>query len=168
MRSSLQLSFSVLMVLIVAILVAGCAEESDKTLTRPAATTPTMTTTPKKTIVPTTQPDDGRGKLEPIDAFLTISLDKDGKGAGKPVMSELECASEFESKNQACLALADNPAMLAPEKSERVCTSQYGGPETATVKGTVNGKAVSASFSRTDGCQIARWDAANALWEKNS
>jgi hypothetical protein len=103
-----------------------------------------------------------------VDAFLTISLDADGKGAGKPVTSELECASEFKSKNQACLALSDNPAMLDPEKPGKICTEQYGGPQTATVKGTVNGKDVSASFSRTDGCQISRWEAAKALWEKNS
>jgi len=33
----------------------------------------------------------------------------------------------------------------------------YGGPETATVKGTLRGKEIDAKFSRTDGCQTSRW-----------
>ena len=40
------------------------------------------------------------------------------------------------------------------------CTQQYGGPETATVKGTLDGKEIDAKFSRVNGCEIARWEAA--------
>lgn len=39
------------------------------------------------------------------------------------------------------------------------CTEIYGGPQTARVTGTLRGEPVDARFSRTDGCQIARWDA---------
>ena len=41
----------------------------------------------------------------------------------------------------------------------RACTQQYGGPEIAVVTGWFNGKEVDATFKRTDGCEIARWQA---------
>ena len=42
---------------------------------------------------------------------------------------------------------------------EAVCTQIYGGDETATVTGVVRGQQVDASFNRTNGCEIARWEA---------
>jgi hypothetical protein len=35
----------------------------------------------------------------------------------------------------------------------------YGGPATARVTGMWQGRGVDASFERTDGCEIARWNA---------
>lgn len=46
----------------------------------------------------------------------------------------------------------------------RVCTQQYGGPQLATVTGTFKGRTVNAAFSRTDGCEIARWQALAPLF----
>lgn len=46
----------------------------------------------------------------------------------------------------------------------RVCTQQYGGPQLATVTGTFKGRTVNAAFSRTDGCEISRWDALAPLF----
>lgn len=40
-----------------------------------------------------------------------------------------------------------------------MCTMIYGGPETAQIAGTVHGKPVAAEFERTNGCEMARWDA---------
>jgi hypothetical protein len=34
----------------------------------------------------------------------------------------------------------------------------YGGPEEATVVGVVNGEEVDAAFSRSNGCELDRWD----------
>jgi hypothetical protein len=44
------------------------------------------------------------------------------------------------------------------------CTQIYGGPETAAIKGTVKGSKINSAFSRTDGFQIARWNAAKAFF----
>ena len=41
----------------------------------------------------------------------------------------------------------------------RLCTQQYGGPQVAVVSGTFHGRRVEAVFSRTDGCEIPRWNA---------
>ena len=50
-----------------------------------------------------------------------------------------------------------------PVPADQMCTQIYGGPETATVRGTWQGERVDASFSRQNGCEIARWDAAAGL-----
>jgi len=35
----------------------------------------------------------------------------------------------------------------------------YGGPQTATIVGVLDGTRIDAAFSRQNGCEIARWDA---------
>lgn len=38
------------------------------------------------------------------------------------------------------------------------CTEIYGGPPTATITRVVEGGEVDASFNRSGGCEIDRWD----------
>ncbi len=61
---------------------------------------------------------------------------------------------------RACAALADPEVIdaLRPPSADRVCTEIYGGPEVATITGTVAGAPVDAHVDRTNGCGIARWD----------
>ena len=59
----------------------------------------------------------------------------------------------------ACRALATAKQPFAPVPADRLCTQIYGGPQTATIEGTWRGGRVSASYRRTDGCEIARWNA---------
>jgi len=42
-------------------------------------------------------------------------------------------------------------------RPDRRCTQIYGGPQTATVTGTFQDRPVDCHFSRTDGCEIAKW-----------
>lgn len=79
---------------------------------------------------------------------------------GKPAAE-----SKHPSPAEACATIKNNPAILspAPPRTDMACTMQYGGPATAKVTGAVNGKEVTAAFSRTDGCQIAMWDAAKSI-----
>lgn len=85
-----------------------------------------------------------------------------------PVSYTLVCrggAPAAESKHPAaaaaCTALKNNPALLErkPKAVDQVCTEQYGGPQTASVSGAVDGVEVSASYSLTDGCEISAWNA---------
>jgi len=46
---------------------------------------------------------------------------------------------------------------FAPVPPGTACTEIYGGPQIARVSGRLAGKSISADFSRSDGCQIARW-----------
>lgn len=52
---------------------------------------------------------------------------------------------------------------LQPLPSDVACAQVYGGPQAATVRGTVRGKPVDLALSRTDGCRIAQWDRLSAL-----
>ena len=64
----------------------------------------------------------------------------------------------------ACAALAEHGTALMAEPGPGVaCTMQYGGPQRATVTGTVDGENVDAAFAYSDGCQISRWDALSGL-----
>ncbi|MCT9870660.1 subtilase-type protease inhibitor [Paenarthrobacter aurescens] len=73
--------------------------------------------------------------------------------------------SNHPSAAEACTSIKNSPAILspAPPRTDQACTMQYGGPATAKVTGAVDGKEVTAAFSRTDGCQIALWDAAKSV-----
>jgi hypothetical protein len=53
--------------------------------------------------------------------------------------------------------LAGGVRLFAPVPKNAVCTQIYGGPQQARVVGTVKGQPVRATFSRTNGCGIARW-----------
>jgi subtilisin inhibitor-like len=59
---------------------------------------------------------------------------------------------------RACTRLLSGGAKLfAPLPPGSYCTQIYGGPQKARVVGTVNGKVVRATFTRTNGCEITRW-----------
>jgi hypothetical protein len=53
--------------------------------------------------------------------------------------------------------LAGGVKLFAPVPKNSVCTEIYGGPQRARVVGTVKGQPIRATFSRTNGCEIARW-----------
>ncbi len=61
----------------------------------------------------------------------------------------------------ACLALARSDVvtrLVEGPPEDQVCTEQYGGPDLATITGTIDGQPVDATVDRTDGCGISDWD----------
>jgi Subtilisin inhibitor-like len=56
---------------------------------------------------------------------------------------------------KACDALLQHGDALKPVPRDVACTEIYGGPQLATI----NGPGVHAVLSRTNGCEIARWEA---------
>jgi len=95
----------------------------------------------------------GSGQL----AHLVVTVDDDGaKGSAKPRSLTLDCAEPTDSA--ACGAAAGvSAANLQAPAGDMACTQIYGGPDEATIKGTILGNPVDATFSRTDGCQTSRW-----------
>ena len=63
----------------------------------------------------------------------------------------------------ACSALAQHADSLRPVPADTACTQIYGGPQTATVEGTIDGKPFEGSFDRRNGCEIARWESLQPL-----
>ena len=84
-----------------------------------------------------------------------IAVEVTGAGAD-PVRIELRCGGA-EPCDQAQL---DKLAAVAePDDAESACTQQYGGPEKAHVSGTLDGERVDVTVTRTNGCEIADYDA---------
>ncbi len=63
-----------------------------------------------------------------------------------------------------CDRVVDLLPQLAPDPGE-VCAQVYGGPERRVIAGTVEGRTVEVEVTRTDGCQIARYDLLTAALE---
>ena len=81
---------------------------------------------------------------------------------GKSVKWTLRCepaGGTLRAPARACAKLkAGGAKLFAPLRPDVMCTEIYGGPQVARVSGRVRGKAVNATFNRTNGCQIDRWD----------
>jgi hypothetical protein len=100
-----------------------------------------------------------RGQL----AQLVVRVDDDGaKGAGPA--RELRLTCEQPTDSSACGAAAGiSAADLRETPPGTACTQIYGGPEEASIEGTIRGDDVDAHFDRRDGCEIARWERVQPL-----
>jgi hypothetical protein len=88
---------------------------------------------------------------------VTITYWPNG-GDGEFRQATLACDPDggtHEDPNGACDVLLENEDALKPVSGDMACTQIYGGDQLATLVGD----GVNASFSRTNGCEIARWDA---------
>ena len=108
------------------------------------------------------EPDPG----DPADgggAALTVTLDRDGpEGPQKPETAEVSC--EAESEDTACAAATRLEAgAFDPTPPDVACTELYGGPDVATIEGTIAEVEVNAELTRSNGCEIERFDAAVPL-----
>lgn len=100
----------------------------------------------------------------PIPADVTITVDD---GAGTVTEYTLRCApagGTHPDPAAACSNLAAASAVFATPDPNQACTGIYGGPQTATVTGTLNGVALSGRFSRINGCEVARWNALSPVF----
>lgn len=93
------------------------------------------------------------------------------RGADTGTRLEVEVRPEGPDGPVERRTVTDPPPGITPSDFEPVpgdvaCTEIYGGPATATVRGTLAGEPIDAQFSRTDGCQMARWDAVEPLLGK--
>jgi hypothetical protein len=90
---------------------------------------------------------------------LTITLWPDGRGEPSKAWT-LRCApaaGTLPRAGRACSSLAALRNPFAPVPADAACTEIYGGPAVALVTGRHRGRRIHARFSRTDGCQISRW-----------
>lgn len=72
----------------------------------------------------------------------------------------VEGSVSIDAEN-ACAQLAQQPVqdrLVEGPPEDRVCTEVYGGPDTATVVGSIDGRPVDTVIDRTNGCGIAEWD----------
>lgn len=101
-----------------------------------------------------------------LPADLTITVD--ASGSGDTQTWTLTCdppGGDHPDPTRACASIeeAGGVAAFDPVPRTAMCTEIYGGPQTAHVEGTVDGTPINADFSRTNGCEINRWEALRAL-----
>ena len=100
----------------------------------------------------------------PARSSLEISV-VDYPGA-VPRMWTLTCdplGGDHPAAEAACHALEAAADPFAPVPADLGCIQVYGGPEIATITGHWDGRPVAATYRRSDGCEIARWDALAAV-----
>ncbi|MHA7240936.1 SSI family serine proteinase inhibitor [Arthrobacter sp. TMS1-12-1] len=104
------------------------------------------------------------------NAMLTITMQQDP--SSDPVQYVLECvdgapgpATTLPNADAACATLSrlGTAFFTARPNKDVVCTQQYGGPQTASITGQLDGTPVAGSFALTDGCQISRWNTVKDL-----
>ncbi|HKX47972.1 MAG TPA: SSI family serine proteinase inhibitor [Gaiellaceae bacterium] len=92
---------------------------------------------------------------------LRIAYWEDGTGSRPDAVWTLRCRparGTLARPARACAQLAaGGRALFAPVSPKDVCTQIYGGPQRARVTGVLDGRRVWATFSRSNGCHIARW-----------
>ena len=104
-------------------------------------------------------------------ASLTITVWPEGRGHGSKVWT-LRCNSTggtLPARSDACRRLSafpDDP--FAPTPPATVCTSIYGGPGEALVRGAFRGRRVWTRFTRKNGCEIQRWGRVSFLFPKGA
>ncbi|MFH8608476.1 SSI family serine proteinase inhibitor [Streptomyces sp. NPDC018029] len=99
----------------------------------------------------------------PIDR-LTVTVT--GMGAEGDGTYRLNChpaGGTHPQAKEACARLDEISVygrdLFAPVPPGTMCTMQYGGPATARITGTWHGRPVNATYDRSNGCEIGRWNA---------
>ncbi|MQA94305.1 MAG: hypothetical protein GEV11_06495 [Streptosporangiales bacterium] len=105
------------------------------------------------------QVDVGAPEQQKPKTELTVTVTPE-PGA-EPKKARLTCepnGGDHPRAQAACTKLTNLSAKAFKKPDpDQMCTQQFGGPEKATVTGTLKGEQVDASFSRTNGCEITRW-----------
>lgn len=98
----------------------------------------------------------------PTGTSLRVTYWEDGSREDASVTWTLRCnpaRGTLPRPGVACKRLARaGPKLFAPLPIDAVCTEIYGGPQRARIVGTHAGKRIWASFSRSNGCHIGRWN----------
>ncbi|HVE62757.1 MAG TPA: SSI family serine proteinase inhibitor [Mycobacteriales bacterium] len=121
------------------VLLSGCSQESDD------ATTVVS--------------DDG-----PRDSY-TVTLAADPQGGQQSwTLTCRPAGGSHPDASAACAALAASADPFAPVPRDVACTQIFGGPAVGTITGTQDGRRVAARYTRTNGCEISRWDAIGVVF----
>jgi hypothetical protein len=87
------------------------------------------------------------GDAEPSAGRLIVVLDD---GAGRRVETPVACTDAPEL----CALVRD----ILDSPGDEVCTQIYGGPQTISITGELDGRGIDLLITRTDGCQIHRYE----------
>jgi hypothetical protein len=162
--------------IVTALTLAGCKDDQGTATSQPSdqASQPAQSATPgSQSPVPgsdSPSPPPGGGQTGTPDTKLTITVRM--APSAHPITRTLTCdpvggdapnaAGACAGLNKVAAAKGGDP--FAPTPKGQMCTQIFGGPQTATVKGTWKGKKVDTTFSRKNGCEVKRWNDLAALF----
>lgn len=123
---------------------------------------------------PADQPSDGDGGEQPAATALDVTIDNGQTQSSFRVVCgdapRFEGDAGARDPKAACDAVAaakDRLLTLSdPDREPEFCTEIYGGPDKATIAGTVDGEPVDAEVARNNGCGISDWDSLEPLLGK--
>ena len=76
-----------------------------------------------------------------------------------PRKADLVCPASTADDTAACEQIESLTPAFDPVPADQVCSQQYGGPEQIVLSGTWAGKSVDTTLTRTNGCEIDRYEA---------
>ncbi|WP_306337316.1 SSI family serine proteinase inhibitor [Streptomyces sp. KL118A] len=98
----------------------------------------------------------------PTDRLTVTVTDSGGEGDGTYELNCHPTGGTHPNAAEACARLDEVTVWgtdpFAPVPPDSMCTMQYGGPATAHITGTWQGRPVDATYDRSNGCEISRWD----------
>jgi hypothetical protein len=87
---------------------------------------------------------------------ITVSTDGRPGEPADAAVATVSCPGAEPAACEEIAALPDDPGALVPP--ETACTEIYGGPDVVTVEGTIEGEPIDTELTRTNGCEIERFD----------
>ncbi|MBP3041942.1 hypothetical protein KKR91_00980 [Arthrobacter jiangjiafuii] len=158
-----RLPLALLTMTAAALLLAGCADSGGSPAgeSTPESTSSSPSTSSAAASSPAPASTQGTS--------LTVDFSQDGTATTDTYTLECDGAapagdSAAPDPAAACAVLAaQGAALFAPPSADTMCTQMIQGMQRAHVSGTVNGEAVDADFSLTNGCEISRWEKLTGL-----
>lgn len=98
----------------------------------------------------------------PDGPATSLTIEVVATEGGEPRTMTLTCdpaGGDHPNAAAACQSLSAAGAdVFEPVPKDQACTMIFGGPQRATVTGTLEGQDVDAAFERSNGCEMQRWD----------
>lgn len=110
---------------------------------------------------PTQPPASGGSTGAPVTGQTELTITVRESRDAEPTTWTLTCdppGGDHPDPEAACAAFAKAKNPFAPVPKDMACAEIFGGEQTATIQGTWQGKRVHAAYTRTNGCEISRWD----------
>jgi hypothetical protein len=150
-----------------ALILAGCKDDQGAVKGQPSDQA-SQSSGPAQTV--TAGPPSSAAPGTPASAKTRLTITVRMSPTAKPVTRTLTCdppGGDVPRAPDVCAALARvaaaKPDPFAPTPKGQMCTQIYGGPQVATIKGVWNGRKIDATITRTNGCEIKRWNDLAAL-----
>ena len=121
--------------------------------------------------LPGEEPSDEDDGLPDADVEVRVRSDEDAApkeyglrcgDAPRWVGERPEAVADVEAE-EVCDGLRDRIRAAAEALRAEVCTQEYGGPQTAEVRGELSGEEFALDLHRRDGCGIGAWEALQPL-----